>query len=127
MMNEAIITAYREQSNYYCNLGRYENRYPGSIGFINPTTEIFVIREPFFYRRFRPRFFLYNHQSNCITRYFFLEIDKCPMEVLNFLNTVRFYSIDSKSPALYRTYYDDLISEWEVVNKCLFQRKFMRK
>ncbi len=124
---EALLTAYKERSSYYCGLGDYENHFPGSIGFITPDTEIFVVRENFIHRLFFPRFFLYNHKTNTTQAFLFKEIDKGDQCLLDFLNTVRDYSLDRERWPLIRTYYDDLISEWEINNKRCFPRKYMCK
>ena len=124
---EALSTAYKERSNYYCGMGDYESLFPGSIGFINSDTEIFVTRENFIHRLFCPHFFLYNHKTNTTQAFLFKEIDKCDQYLLDFLNTIRYYSLDSNCWPLIRTYYDDLISEWEINNKRHFPRKYMCK
>ena len=125
--NSTLFAAYKDRSDYYCNISHYENRFPGSIGFIDANTEVFVVREKLMHRLFRPHFFLYNHKTSSIQSLLFAEIDKCDQSLLNFLNTVRYYSLDNNCWPLIRTYYDDLISEWEVCNKRFFPRKYMRK
>lgn len=122
-----LIGYIKKKSSYYQRIGKHDNIFPGSIGFVNENCEIFVVKENLVARLFCPHFYLYDHQSREIQMFRFNSIDQCSAEILDFLNTVRYYSTDSSFWPLYRTYYDDLISEWEVVNNCRFRRKFMRK
>lgn len=124
---EMLLAAYKARSAHYSNTGVYENRFPGSIGFVTESTEIFVEKENLYNRLNRPHFYLYNHETDEIQQFRFDEIERCDPHLLDFLNTVRYYSTDSSRWPLIRTYYDDLISEWEIVNKCYFRRKFMCK
>ena len=124
---EDYETAIKERSRYYSTITSQENRYPGSIGFFDPDTEVFAVREGLFARVFRPHFFTYNHLTGEIQKYRFDELSKCGSSLLEFLNTVRYYSTDRERWPLNRTYYDDLVGEWEVVNKCYMRRKFMCK
>ena len=104
---------------------KYESTVPGSIGFIDENTEIYVIKENTFARIFSPHFFLYNHQTKEILKFRFKDLNTCPTEVLTFLDTIRSYSLDRTQYALSRTYYIDLIAEWEIVNKQYLYRKFL--
>lgn len=125
--DESLLSAYKERNRYYDTITKYENNYPGSIGFVNQTTEIFVAKESIFCRLFCPHFHLYNHETHRVTSFLFSEIDNCEQQVLDFLNTVRIYSVENNKHSLIRTYYEALIAEWEIVNKCYFKRRFMRK
>lgn len=122
-----LLECLKKKSSYYQRIGKHDNRFPGSIGFVNEDSELFVVKENLLARLFCPHFYLYDHRSREVQTFKFLEIGKCSAEVLDFLNTVRYYSTDSSLWPLYRTYYDDLISEWEIVNKCRFRRRFMSK
>lgn len=124
---EALIKAYKERSGFYSKIGKYENKRPSSIGFVNPTTEIFVSKENLFCRLFQPHYYLYDHETDVTKAFAFSDIDSYEPQVLNFFNTVRAYSLDRDSYPLIRTYYEDLIVEWEIVNKCLMKRKFICK
>ena len=128
MYNEgALITAYKERSVFYSRISRFENKYPSSIGFINPTTEIFVVKEKLICRLFGPHFYLYDHETGKVKSFLFSDIDSYEPQILDFFNTVREYSLDRERYPLIRTYYDDLIVEWEIANKCLMKRKFICK
>lgn len=124
---EALITAYKERSAFYSRISRFENKYPSSIGFINPTTEIFVVKEKLICRLFSPHFHLYDHETGKVKSFLFSDIDSYEPQILNFFNTVREYSLDRERYPLIRTYYDDIIVEWEIANKCLMKRKFICK
>ena len=97
----------------------YENSFPGSIGFINDETEIFVIKENILNQIFNPHFYLYNHRNKEITKIRFGDIENIESnsELISFLNKTREYSLDRDRYAFSRTYYDDLISEWEIFNR----------
>lgn len=105
----------------------YENAFPGGIGFVNVTTEIFVIKENPFYRWFCPHFYLYNHKTNQVQRYCFNAPDNWTKDTINFLNTIRPYSLNTERYILMRTYYEDLIAEWEINNKMRIRRRFILK
>lgn len=106
-------------------MGKYENRFPGSVGFVNDSTEIFVARENLFNRLFCPHFHLYDHESGEIQIFRFDQLDKCSTETLNFLGTIRAYSLNTEQCILPRTYYIDLVTEWETLNKSYMRRKFL--
>lgn len=104
---------------------KFESAFPGGIGFVNEDAEIYVRKENLFARNFCPHFFLYNHATGEIQKVRFTQLDSCNEEVLIFLNTIRTYSLDRTRHALSRTYYIDLITEWEIVNKQPMKRKFL--
>lgn len=106
-------------------MSKYENRFPGSVGFINDSTEIFAVRENLFNKLFRPHFHLYDHENGEIQTFRFDQLDKCSTEVLNFLGTTRAYSLNKERCMLPRTYYIDLVTEWEILNGCYMRRKFL--
>ena len=114
-------------SQYYACISKYENRYPGSVGFFDPDTEIFVIKESILPKLFNPHFYTYNHRSKEIQKYCFKQIEQCPPQLLEFLNTIRNYSTNREHWPLNRNYYDDLVCEWETVNKCYIHRRFVCK
>lgn len=124
---ETLIEAYKDRSGFYSKISKYENKHPSSIGFVNPTTEIFVVKENLFFRLFRPHYYLYDHKTGVTKAFVFSDIDSYEPQVLNFFNTVRAYSLDRDRYPLIRTYYEDLIVEWETANKCLMRRKFICK
>lgn len=104
---------------------KYENKFPSGIGFVNETVEVFVVRENLFSKLFRPHFHLYNHATEEIRSVRFDQLDSCSQEVLTFLGTTRAYSLDRKRFLLPRTYYEDLVAEWEIINKWRIARRFL--
>lgn len=106
---------------------KHENRFSGSIGFINDDVEIFVVKENLFNRILNPHFYLYNHDTEKIEKYEFKDIDGIGKnkELTDFLNTVREYSLDREMHTFSRTYYVDLITEWEIHNNRRMSRRFI--
>ena len=106
---------------------KYENKFHGSIGFINDDVEIFVIKENIFNRIFNPHFYLYNHKTDTFERIKFKDIETIDnnKDLVEFLNTVREYSLNREMYILSRTYYIDLITEWEINNNKKLTRRFI--
>lgn len=102
---------------------KHEEKFPGSIGFINDDVEIFVVRESLFSQLFCPHFHLYNHETQEIQSFRFNQLVNCSLEVRSFLGTTRAYSQDKEKYLLPRTYYVDLVTEWEIVMKSLQNAK----